>query len=909
MHLLQLVSIICLMLQPLVANADTVVNKPSQSVNELKNLLLEDPSHLEARLQLGAIYLETGDLVSAEKELLLAQRLGAPLEAVAERLLGIYITQGKYDKITKYLNQHKTEIPEIQATFYAYEGFVKLSQKKNDEARQLFVKAGELEKNNIRAVLGMATYHVVNSDHDAAIKLLSQYLNHDVKNLQVLLFRAGLLRQTGKLDAAEKDYVSILKVKPDHNQANLAMALLNVSRRKPEAVLAALNNFPERLQKSPIVEYLRGLSWYLKNDLDRAEKHLQKVLINVPDHPQTHLLSGVIYYHRQNWQLAEDHLSRVYRVFRYNPSIVKLLSATYLKLRKPNKAEKLLSQLLAASEHPDAQVYSLLGAVYLQTKNNNKAQAMFTRAVEIAPEQPDFKVQLAFGLLAEGDTNKAISELESAVNLGEEKIQADTLLMLSYLKAGKSAKAIAVGKDMQAKYSNSPLPYNLTGLAYMSAGKYQLADEAFFSALRKDSKFEMAAVNRAKNALLSGEQNKAEKLFNDVLRINSNNITALLTLAELAAKKGHSDQRINYLKKVRELQPANTIAITNLAEFYLRKNQPLQALSMLADIPEKLAAAPVVLRLKGIAQFDAGRNAKAISTFEQLVAVAPQNLQANFMLGRAYLRANRLAEARRHFITASKGDAQYQQPMLWIALGEVILKENKHSHVLEITESLLQAGHKLVVIYDLRALAFQGNGQNNDALVFFEKAYTQQPTRQRLIRLASFYKALGNVNKADKLLREWVANHPEDVDTQIMLAVSLQQNGQNRKAIEVYEKALKVRSDNAVVMNNLAWLYHESGDGRAFNLAKKAYEKARNRPEIIDTYGWLLFESGKHARALAILQEALLLSPSHPEIAYHVAVALLKLDRREEARNTLKRIITNSPDSPYAIKAGKLLVQ
>jgi len=903
------VLILCLMLQLLVANAQTTANTSSLSVNELKDQLLQDPANLEARLQLGSAYLDAGDLASAEKELLLAQRLGAPLEDVAEKLLGIYITQRKYDKITKYLNQHETDIPSLQAIFYAYEGFIKLSQQKNDEARQLFDKARELDKNNIRAVLGMASYHAVESHHDAAIELLSQYLDHDPDNLQVLLFRAGLWRQTGNLDAAEKDYASILKVNPEHNQANLAMALLNVSRRKPDAVLAALESFPGRLQQRPIVQYLRGLAWYLKKDYDSAEKYLQEVLVSVPGHPQTHLLSGIIYFHRENWQQAEDHLFRANQSFRNNSSIVKLLSATYLKLRKPEKAEKLLLNLQDSIETADAQIYSLLGAVYLQMKNNNKAQAMFTRAVEIAPEQSDFKAQLAFGLLAEGDTSKAITELESAVDLGEEKIQTETLLMLSYLKAGNTNKAIALGKDMQAKYSNSPLPYNLTGLAYMAAGKYKLADEAFSSALQKDSKFEVAALNRAKNALLSGDHNNATKLFEDVLKINSDNITALLALAELTEKQEHSDQRISYLQKVLDLQPGNNIAITAMAEYYLRKNQPLKALSVLEGLSEKQAATADVLKLKGIAQFEAGRNAKAITIFEQLVAVSAGNPQTNFLLGRAYLRANRLAEAKRHFTTASKADPQYKHAMLWIALGEIALKENKLAQVLEITDSLLQAGHELSVIHDLRALAFQAKGQKNNALISFEKAYAQQPSRQRLIRLASFYNALGNVNEADRILRGWIEKHADDVDTQIMLAVSLQQNGHKRKAIKVYEKALTVQPDNAVVMNNLAWLYHEVGDGRALNLANKAYEKARNRPEIIDTYGWILFESGEHARALAILQEALLLGPSHPEITYHVGVALLKMDRREEARSTLQRIIANSPESPYAIKASKLLAE
>ena len=907
MHLLRLVSLTCLFLLPLFVNAVNGEAKLPQSANQLKDLLLQDPGNIAARLQLASIYRDAGEFSSAEKELLLAQRLGTPLEEVSEAILDVYIKQGKYDKITEYLAEHKTENTALQATFYAYEGLVRLSEQKNDEARQLFIKARELDKDNIRALLGLASYHAADNNLDDAIGLLSEFSSENGEDLQVLLFRAGLLRTSGKLDAAEKDYANILKVKPHHTQANLGMALLNLSRRNPDAVLAVLDNFSPRLQPSPIVQYLRGLSWYLKKDFDEADKYLQKVLINAPGHPQTHLLSGVINYHRQNWQVAEDHLLRASYSFQNNLEIIKLLSATYLKLQQADKAEKLLNQLLLSTVNADAQVYSLLGAVYLQQKDNNRAQEMFSRAVEMAPQQSDFKVQLAFGLLADGETDRAITELESAIDLGEEKIQTDTLLMLSYLRAGDTEKAINTGKKMQAKYNKSPLPDNLTGLAYMSVGQYKLAEKAFSSALTKDSRFEVAALNLARNSVLAGDQDKALEQFNDVLELNGENVKALLALAELSAKKGYTQQQLEYLEKVHDLQPGNIIAVTQLAEIYLRNNEPLQALSVLSDIQGNASSSPAVLRLMGIAQYEAGRYTQAINTFRQLVAAMPDNLQANFMLGRAYLQDNRLAQAKQYFSVASKADPEYQQPMLWIALGEIALKEKNIARVLDITQSLIQAGHELAAINDLRALAFQMKGQSLEALKLFEKAFTQQPNRQRLMRLAGLHTVLGNRKSAEDLLTEWVADHAEDVDTHIMLAVSLQQNGQKKEAIKVYEDILKLHADHAVVMNNLAWLYHETGDKRAFELAKMAYEKARNRPEIIDTYGWILFERGEHARALAVLQEALLLKPSHPEIAYHVAVALRKLERNEEASDLLQRIINNAPDSPYATKAGKLL--
>jgi Tfp pilus assembly protein PilF len=48
---------------------------------QLKNAVAKSPEDAEARVQLGALYLETGDTVSAEKELRKAASLGLPRRA------------------------------------------------------------------------------------------------------------------------------------------------------------------------------------------------------------------------------------------------------------------------------------------------------------------------------------------------------------------------------------------------------------------------------------------------------------------------------------------------------------------------------------------------------------------------------------------------------------------------------------------------------------------------------------------------------------------------------------------------------------------------------------------------------------------------------------------------------------
>ena len=82
---------------------------------------------------------------------------------------------------------------------------------------------------------------------------------------------------------------------------------------------------------------------------------------------------------------------------------------------------------------------------------------------------------------------------------------------------------------------------------------------------------------------------------------------------------------------------------------------------------------------------------------------------------------------------------------------------------------------------------------------------------------------------------------------------------------------------------SVEWYYSEKGDSQAVNLGRRAYELARNRPEIVDTYGWILVQTGEFIEGEKTLQEAVVLAPEHQEIIYHLGYSLHKLGRQDEA--------------------------
>ena len=92
-----------------------------------------------------------------------------------------------------------------------------------------------------------------------------------------------------------------------------------------------------------------------------------------------------------------------------------------------------------------------------------------------------------------------------------------------------------------------------------------------------------------------------------------------------------------------------------------------------------------------------------------------------------------------------------------------------------------------------------------------------------------------------------------------------------------------------MVLNNLAWLYHEDGDERAISLAQKAYELNPENAAVVDTYGWIMLKSGNHQQSVPILEKAHELQPDSEEIALHLAEAYRTVGKSSEAQRILEK--------------------
>jgi len=126
-------------------------------------------------------------------------------------------------------------------------------------------------------------------------------------------------------------------------------------------------------------------------------------------------------------------------------------------------------------------------------------------------------------------------------------------------------------------------------------------------------------------------------------------------------------------------------------------------------------------------------------------------------------------------------------------------------------------------------------------------------------------------------------------------------------ASDLYQKVLSKNPENVDVLNNSAnalWQLNQRAE--ALRRAEKAYAMAPSDADVLDTFGWMLAESGQTGRSIPLLQRAAALRPGDPLLRYHLGRALLADKQQDAAKSALEEALRLG-DFPGSEEARRLL--
>ncbi|MEP7275669.1 MAG: XrtA/PEP-CTERM system TPR-repeat protein PrsT [Betaproteobacteria bacterium] len=872
---------------------------------QLKNAIDKSPNDAEARFLLAKALFDSRDPVGAETEVRKALDLKySPAEAyplLAQALLA----QGKSEPVVRELGAIKLDTTQGRTDLGTSLAVANAALGDGKQAMAAIDAVLREAPTDPRALVVKAQFAVRDGNVPEAQALLEKALAVSPDDQDALFAKSQIQTARGDRAGAVKTLEKAVAAHPESRPAQLSLISLLVSSKDLPAAQVQLDKLKATAPNEIGTVYAEALVAMAKGETAKAKELIQKVLAAAPDHLQALYLSALVDAQLNSFSSAEESLRKVIARMPEDVGVRKVLATTYLRNGQPGAAIETLEPVLRRSGD-DAEILRLVAESYLASGNIARGAEFYERANGIDKTSVAGKVRLAQVRLAAGETDRGLKDLESLSKSNAEQYQSDLALVMAHVQRREYDKALAAIAALEKKQPDNPLVRNLRGSVYLAMRDFKRARTSFEQALSAKANDTTAALNLAIIDVQEGKADDARKRYEAMLAKDPNNEELLLSLAQLTAlTRDNPEESKAIIDKAIAAKPSSVRARLALIGYYTRLRDTRAALAAAQAAQTAFPDDMLVLEALGSAQLAASEPNQAVATFARIVQRQPGAPAALIRLAAVQFATKDYAGS---IDSARKALAlQPDLPQAWGILTRAQIESGQSA-------AALADARKLQKEHSDRALGFAIEGEMlaadkkwTEAAAAIAEALKRQPLP---ILAASLYVSLENAGKpaeAKAFADRWRRDHPTDTAIGEVIAQQAMARKEYPTAIAQYRTILDTNPENAVALNNLAWLLSEAGDPKAREYAERAYRLAPFNASVVDTLGWTLFKTGDTARGTQLLRLASNLGPNEVEIRLHFAQALLKGGDKEGAKRALAPLIAMPAGSPARVEAEKLL--
>jgi predicted Zn-dependent protease len=492
------------------------------AIAELKRVLQEQPDDARVRLMLGEVYLSSGNLPSAEKELGRARTLGLNSAELVAALGELWLKQGRREQLLTELQPEDGWPQDARIAVYRLRARAAAGMHDFAAARRAYEAMLQIAPDSVDARIGLVRVAMRAGDAAAGELVLSDAL-HVAPDHPVLLGLSGdLAFQRGAYADAATDYGRQFETAPDNVAARLALAEALIAAGDHAKANALLDAFlAERPDNGP-ANYLRAASAFQQGDAAAVQWHSERALDAMPRHVPSMFLLGAGSYALGRLEYARANLEQVLA-------------------RQPDHAPA--RQLLAATDQQ-------LALAKRNAVDPSRAQERL------------FRVDPAAVQSIAPDQNRAwASKAAEAGRLA---------------RAGDHPAAAKILAELDSTIPDSAELAELRGGLALLAGRPAAAARAFEAAQQKAP----AGVLARKLAFAqwqAGQRATSQATLEAWLTRSPGDLETQLTLADLHLAAGRAAAARQLLTRVIAARPDEVVALNNLAWVLLDQGQAAAA--------------------------------------------------------------------------------------------------------------------------------------------------------------------------------------------------------------------------------------------------------------------------------------------------------------------------------------------
>ena len=734
--------------------------------------------------------------------------------------------------------------------------------------------------------------------------------------------RGNKLFSAGKYSEAEFQYRASISKDPRFAEAYYRLGLTDVEMGDGTAALHALEQaqeFAPNTDQYGIAFADLSLEAYQEDPTDKksydlASREAYDLLRKNPNSFDGLRLHASVSIIDRKYDEALAELRKADAIRPLDPKADVPMVRALLAQNRTQEAESVAERVLAA--HPDsAPMYDLLVNYYSEAHRTADAERLLEAETAGLPKDVRPRLKLAALYRDSGRRQQMMATLDG------------------------------IRKDREV-FPNAP---GLVGDFYARAGDWKEALAQYQDGERSGSKDQaryQEAVARTLAAIGKSEESIGQ--LNELLKAYPDDFSARLTRAILlrdSAKPADRELAVGDLKILSGRAPSDAVTRYNLGLAYVANRDLTTGVTVLkeaADLRADYAAPRIALaqlaeksgnhaetvRLTGqILNTDPGNRDAALLHADGLVGIhnysraraelegllksnqdsKPGSMDVDLRLAALDIAEQKYADAEARYLRLYKTGSDDLRPLA--ALVRLYLKEARPVKADALLQRELRQASGSEELHRLAAATAIQEGKRGLAIQHYEWLRANNPSSVDACKsLGELYQAEGDLDRAVANYEKASQLAPFDKEILYNLGVLENDAGDKQAAIRTMKKELALDPQNAAVMNNLAFDLAETGTdlGQALTLAAAAARKLSSDPNVLDTLGWVYAKNGLNESAIQVFRVLVNKNPELPVYRYHLGVAFLQDNKRNEAKDEFTIALSKKPPKELARKIREL---
>ena len=575
-----------------------------------------------------------------------------------------------------------------------------------------------------------------------------------------------------------------------------------------------------------------------------------------------------------------------------------------------------------------------------------EAEAQYRRLIVKDKTFPLAYNELYRLLLMENKPSDAEQLIKLAIANNPKQFTYLTSLARHYIMFQRRDEMLNVLAQIKSHAAEWDQAYLTVGAIYLSMGDGDSAIKEYREGIAKDPKRKVTYQKSIIEVLMrQGKRGEAAEINAQILKDNPKDNDARGLTAQLMLERGEIAKALGELQAVVTTAPSNPIERYNLGrahaamgEVELARQQFAKAIELSPTyMPPRLAMAQLQMS-RG--EFDA-----AIKTAEEILKIDPGNGGAHLIRSAGLMGNHKLPEARTLLDGMAKSnpsspDVAFQLGLLnltekkykdadesfrrayqlnpanprgLLGVVENYLAQNKPDEAMKILQTESDKAPDRMDLKMLLANTAARLGKFDQSIevytVVLAKAQKGLEQADIYLRIGEAYRRKGELDKAIQAMQKARENAPGNVVVLSELAIVLDAASRKPEAKQVYEAALKLDPNNAVVLNNLAFLLAETGGDYddALTKAQRAKQISPALHEISDTLGWIYLKKSRPEDAIDVFKELVAKEPHVSTYRFHLGMAYKQKGDKTKALEQLKEALKLSPAQEEKGKIQQLI--